>query len=217
MKKVLILILSSSSIWIQSENQEQISIKNQINKFNTDLSENTTLSDQKLTLEMPDCEEPTYVYLRNGDNNDQYQRVLLTPTKNTQTISLIKALNISIFIVPTEDVENFITCKQNNLNFLQTQIEDSNIKDFRPTIRQKKEQLISNALNECKNLQELLVTSQIFKNIKKHIILPTYQEMLNFQKIQITKNQEYQASHPYHGSTIELYIPEQTLKFSIKK
>ena len=65
---------------IQTDDSQVKWLTEEINRYTEQLSANITFSDQELTLEMPDCAEPTYIYLR---NNNQYQRILLTPTKNT--------------------------------------------------------------------------------------------------------------------------------------
>lgn len=219
MKKLIniSLILLSITTLLQSESSQIKWLTEEINKYNAELSANTTLSDQKLTLEMPDCAEPTYVYLR---NNNKYQRVLLTATKNAETISLIQSPSVSIFIIPAKIVESYISCRKENIKLLTTQSqkdEESNMEDARPTIKQTKQEFIKGALEECGNIREILATNISIQDAKKHIILPTYEEVLKFQKNNAEKNKKYQATHPYHGKTMELYIPEQTLKFSIKK
>ena len=202
---------------IQTDDSQVKWLTEEINRYNEQLSANITFSDQELTLEMPDCAEPTYIYLR---NNNQYQRILLTPTKNTETIHLLKSPNIAVFIAPEKHVENYIRCRQENIKLLTAQAEattKSNVEDARPAIKQAKEKFKQGALKECGNIKEIFVTNITVHDAPKHIILPTYQEILDFHNNQIIKNQDYQKAHPYHGQTMELYIPEQTLKFSIKQ
>jgi hypothetical protein len=214
--KISLMLLSITTL-LQSDNSKIAWLTEEINKYNAKLSANTTLSDKKVTLEMPDCAEPTYVYLR---NNNQHQRVLLTATKNTETISLIQSPNLSIFIIPAKIVESYISCREENIKLLTKESQkdaESNMEDVRPTVKEAKEEFAKGALQECGNIQQILVTNISTKDTKKHIILPTYQEVFKFKKDQTTKNKEYQTAHPYHGETMEFYIPEQTLKFSIKK
>lgn len=216
MKKLLMIILLSTITLIQSDNSQIQWITNEISRYNSAVSENTTLSDQEVTLEMPDCPEPTYVYLR---NNNQYQRILLDPNVDKETVKLIKAPQLSIYIIPKEPVEDYIRCRQENIKLLTKQSEEktnSEVEDTRPSIKKAKEQFTQGALQECRNLREIFVTNLVTHDAPKHIILPTYKEMLNFQQDQIAKTKEYQAAHPNHGQSMELYIPEQTLKFSIK-
>lgn len=217
MKKLIAIILLSATALIQTDNSQLKWLTEEISRYNDELSANATLSEQELTLEMPDCSESTYVYLR---NNNQYQRVLLTSTKNTETIRLIKSPNITVFIIPAQQVESYIDCRQENIKLLkkltETQ-EASKVEDARPSVKQAQKEHMQGALKECGNLKEMFVTQITGNELKKHIILPTYEEVLNFQKKLTTKNQEFQQAHPNHGQTMQLYIPEQTLKFSIKQ
>lgn len=223
MKKVIAIILLSSAVLNQAYVAPKF-LTNAINQYDATLSKYATLSDQQVTFEMPECTEATYVYLRVGNRYEPdktkwpYQRILLTPTKNKETVDLIKAPGFAIWIIPVQDVQNYIQCQQENIKSFKArgqQRENSTVFDTRQIMPETK--LSNDELNKCKTKtpKEMFVTGIETYNMKKHIILPTYQEALKRQTDETARSKEYQKAHPNSEKILTLQIPEQEIKIGI--